>query len=152
MIIISHRGNTNGPNVAMENSPLYIDAAINLGVDVEIDVWFKNQEWFLGHDIPEYKINYDWLDNRKKFLWVHCKNIDALINLQSKDLHYFWHDTDKITLTSKNYIWAFPSKEKIKQSIDVLPEKFPDVVSNCIGICSDFVVNLKNKTYINLLG
>jgi len=148
MIVISHRGNINGVNVAQENSPNYIDSALSLGFDAEIDLWFKEAQWFLGHDYPQYIINYNWLYERRGRLWVHCKNTQAVVELQNKDIHYFWHEQDKLTLTSKNYIWAFPSEDKIKQSIDVLPEKYPHVISDCLGICSDYVLDLKNKPYI----
>ena len=39
MILISHRGNTNGKLPSAENRPDYIDEAIGFGFDVEIDVW-----------------------------------------------------------------------------------------------------------------
>ena len=48
MILISHRGNINGRIPDLENSPDYIDAAIKLGYDVEVDVWFYNDSFFLG--------------------------------------------------------------------------------------------------------
>jgi hypothetical protein len=143
MIFISHRGNINGKNELFENEPLYIDLALKKGYDVEIDLWVKNKKWFLGHDTGQYEINYDWLNDRKKSLWVHCKNIKSVIALKNTDIHYFWHENDKIALTSKNYIWAFPSENKIKESIDVLPEKYPNVISNCLGICSDYITNFK---------
>ena len=38
MILISHRGNINGPNPEMENNPEYIQKALDLGYDVEVDV------------------------------------------------------------------------------------------------------------------
>lgn len=147
MILISHRGNINGKNELYENEPSYINSALDEGYDVEIDVWLKNEKWFLGHDIPQYEINYNWLNDRKDSLWVHCKNIEAVVNLHSKDMHYFWHENDKITLTSKNYIWAFPSENKIKESIDVLPERYPNIISNCLGVCSDYIANFKYNIY-----
>ena len=51
-ILISHRGNIDGRNVEYENNPNYIEAAINLGYDVEIDVWFIDGKFMLGHDEP----------------------------------------------------------------------------------------------------
>ena len=38
MILISHRGNTNGKNINRENTKSYIDEAIAKGFDVEIDI------------------------------------------------------------------------------------------------------------------
>ena len=61
MILISHRGNIDGKILETENHPDYIDKAISLGYDVEIDIWMVNGVFFLGHDEPQYKIILDWL-------------------------------------------------------------------------------------------
>ena len=42
MILISHRGNIDGPNEVRENSPYYIMEALEAGYDVEIDLWSRN--------------------------------------------------------------------------------------------------------------
>ena len=46
MFLISHRGNINGINNKKENDPDYINRAIELGYDVEIDVRTKNNQFF----------------------------------------------------------------------------------------------------------
>ena len=56
--LIAHRGNINGKS-CKENSPLYIDNAIKKGFDVEIDIWYYNKELKLGHDYPEYRIDFE---------------------------------------------------------------------------------------------
>ena len=112
MILISHRGNTNGKFESYENEPMYIDKAISQGFDVEIDIWLIDGILFLGHDKPQYGINYSWLKERKTKLWVHCKNIAALEMLDEKlEIHYFWHQDDIVTLTSQGTIWAYPGKQ-----------------------------------------
>jgi hypothetical protein len=50
MILISHRGNINGKQPSKENHPLYIFEAIKQGFQVEIDVWFIDGKFKLGHD------------------------------------------------------------------------------------------------------
>ena len=67
MILISHRGNRNGKNVDRENSPDYIQEALDEGYDVEIDVWVKDDKFFLGHDEPEYTTDKEFL--MKDGLW-----------------------------------------------------------------------------------
>jgi len=143
MILISHRGNIDGLNEAYENAPYYIDKAINCGFDVEIDIWYINNTLFLGHDIPEYEIDSEWIRNRIVNLWIHCKNIEAIewFNNSEFDCNYFWHQEDTLTLTSKKYIWAYPGKQPIKNSIAVMPELYSDNLSHCIGICSDYIQN-----------
>jgi len=141
MILIAHRGNINGKIPEAENNPEYIEDTMRLGYDVEIDVWFIDGKFFLGHDTPQFKTDYKFLMNEK--LWCHAKNLDALIEMKKYTIHYFWHQTDTVTLTSKNYIWAYPGNQPIKNSIAVLPEWKNDDVSNCRGICSDYIQNYK---------
>jgi hypothetical protein len=148
MILISHRGNINGKIVERENQPEYIDEAISLGYDVEIDIWGIDGELFLGHDEPQYPTDFDWLKERSSNLWIHCKNIDALLYFTDIDyslelFNYFWHETDTVTLTSENWIWAFPGKQPINGSIAVLPEIYNDDVSDAAGVCSDYIEKYK---------
>lgn len=141
MILISHRGNTNGRIEELENKPVYIDDAITMGYDVEIDLWFIDGRTYLGHDKPQYEVDDEWLSNRADKLWVHCKNVESLNWIRSTILHYFWHEEDTLTLTSKNHIWVYPGRQPVIGSIAVLPELNNDIVSECIGICSDFIKN-----------
>jgi hypothetical protein len=145
MILISHRGNLNGPNEVRENSPYYIMEAIAEGYDVEIDVWHIDNILYLGHDNPQYDIDLKWFQNRISKLWIHCKSIEAIIFFKELqyEFNYFWHQEDTLTLTSKGYIWAYPGKQPIKNSIAVMPEIYKDNISNVIGICSDYIENYK---------
>ena len=145
MRLISHRGNISGRIIEAENHHDYINDALCLGYDVEIDVWMIDGKMFLGHDEPQYKITIDWIDDRSHRLWVHCKNIEVLeyLNKYDYDINYFWHETDTVTLTSKNYIWAYPGKQPIKNSIAVMPEINNDDITQCIGVCSDNINKYK---------
>jgi hypothetical protein len=143
MILISHRGNLNGVS-SRENRPGYIHNALVQDFDVEIDVWYVDGNFWLGHDIPQYKIEENFLETPK--LWCHAKNIDALYKMTSNSLiHSFWHQDDDVTLTSRGYLWTYPGKQLTEKSICVLPE-FEDKKSkvilpkNVAGICSDFIV------------
>jgi len=134
MKIISHRGNLNGKDISQENNPLYIIAATELGFDVEVDVWIKNNEWFLGHDEPKYKIEKHFLYNDK--FWCHAKNKDALKNMLDSTIHCFWHETDKITLTSKGIPWCY-SGNYLESGIVVeleIKKELPIV----LGVCTDY--------------
>jgi hypothetical protein len=137
MILISHRGNIDGKILERENNPDYINEALRLGYDVEIDVWFIDNRFWLGHDCPQYKTDYKFLMNEK--FWCHAKNLDALMEMKKYAIHYFWHENDTVTLTSKNYIWAYPGKQPIKGSIACMPELENDSVLECKGICSDYI-------------
>lgn len=145
MILISHRGNINGPIPEAENKPEYIEDTIRLGYDVEIDVWVIENKIYLGHDTPQYLVDKIWLYLHKNSLWLHCKNIEAVSYFSNnlKSFNYFWHENDTVTLTSKKYIWVYPGKQPIKDSIAVMPEIYNDDVSQCLGICSDYIQNYK---------
>jgi hypothetical protein len=145
MILISHRGNINGPIPEVENKPEYIEDTIRLGYDVEIDVWVIENKIYLGHDTPQYLVDKMWLYLYKNSLWLHCKNVEAVSYFSSdlKSFNYFWHENDTVTLTSKKYIWAYPGKQPIKTSIAVMPEINNDNINECIGICSDYIQNYK---------
>lgn len=140
MIFISHRGNINGPNPERENQIGYINEARDKGFDVEIDVWIVWGHFWLGHDEPQYKIEPHWLMARG--LWCHAKNPEALFQLQRRNLHYFWHQEDDYTVTSKGYIWVHPKARLLRDSINVLPENRADTheeFDDCYGVCSDYV-------------
>jgi len=143
MLLISHRGNINGRITEKENRPEYIEVAIKLGYDVEVDIWLVDSGFYLGHDLPKYEVSCDWIFTRNRKLWLHCKNVDCISFLSSSELNYFWHETDTVTLTSKGYIWAFPGKQPIKNSIAVLPECNSDDISQCLGVCSDVIADYK---------
>lgn len=149
MIVISHRGNLRGSNPSMENRPDYIDDAIDAGFDVEVDVWLQDDQWWLGHDQPQYQVSWAWLVCRKERLWAHVKNTEALVRLndldkspyhmhRSPNLHYFWHDSDRAALTSRGFIWAFPSETAIPRSIAVMPELAHGDLNSVLGVCTDY--------------
>lgn len=145
MILISHRGNTAEKITNLENTPAYIENTLKLGFDVEIDVWFQNDYWWLGHDSPQYKIPYMFLTKEK--LWIHCKNLTAFYKLhETNELNYFWHESDKAILTSRGKIWLMIGQPITKNCICVLPElaNYTTLeLQMCYGICSDFIENYR---------
>lgn len=156
MKLIAHRGNIKGSNPLEENNPEYIDFAIEKGYDVEIDIRYDTFEnnFYLGHDEPQYLVTPYWLAQRMEKLWIHCKNIDALNYFVSKTggYNYFWHQEDDFTLTSKNYIWTYPGKTYTPNSVIVMTEwnidvsNFSDLlVYGCYAICSDNVEYIRKK-------
>jgi hypothetical protein len=140
VILISHRGNISGKNPEYENKISYIQDAILKGYNCEIDVWYVDGDFYLGHDGPDYKINHNFLQNLK--FWCHAKNIEALeIMLNDNQIHCFWHETDQYTITSNKYVWAYPGSivTNKTRAICVLPELHGQNVKDYTGVCSDFV-------------
>lgn len=148
--LISHRGNINGKSDRFENNPNYIDDALDMGFDVELDLRYYQNTFWLGHDNPEYEVNLIWLTDRKEYLWIHCKDLITISKLRELqinnkiNLNYFFHDTDDCTITSKGDLWVYPGKQPIKNSISVMPELYNDDVSLCKGICSDNIIKWKH--------
>ena len=138
MLLISHRGNIDGPSADTENSIPQIARAIRYGFDVEIDVRLVDGELYLGHDYPMYKVEQSFLQKYASKLWCHAKNADALEKMLELKLHCFWHQEDHYTLTSKGTPWAYPNYY-INNGILVMPNKeFIDTLSKPIyGICID---------------
>ena len=148
MILISHRGNINGIIKEVENHPSYIQSALDSKYHCEIDIWKTGDQLYLGHDEPTYKIEPQWLVNRKNKLWIHCKNIEALEYMTMKfwNLNFFWHEDDDYTLTSKGWVWAYPDKKTVtvpNRTIAVLPEWNDTDVSDFAGVCSDKIAMFK---------
>lgn len=148
MRFIAHRGNVTGRNVPFENSPDYIRHALDLGFDVEVDVWCEGSKFYLGHDEPQHEIRMEFLHGHR--MWCHAKNIEALAYMRSDDrIHCFWHQNDDVTLTSQGYIWTYPGKQLTEKSVCVMPEwtatthkdhPYSDIsLLHCSGICSDLI-------------
>lgn len=149
-ILIAHRGNLNGPNPKDENHPNYITFALDKGYDVEIDVWYMDSGWWLGHCKPTYKMSLDWFEDKKLKLWIHCKNSEALEWFVKNDTrvgvsspNYFWHQNDDYTLTSHGFVWVYPNKKLTNGCIAVMPEQAEyqpeELFNKCYAICTDKV-------------
>jgi hypothetical protein len=144
MLVIAHRGNLNGPNPRLENKPSYIQKAINKGFQVEIDVWCMGNKWYLGHDKPQYLIDFTWLDKRYNDLWIHCKNIKAMHELLKHGgifyfFKFFFHQNDDFTLTSNGKLWINVNYNgKLTKDCIVCDFNNSRKVDNIYGVCTDF--------------
>jgi hypothetical protein len=151
---IAHRGLLDGPDTTIENSPNQILKAISLGFDVEVDIWLVNNKWVLGHDKPEYEIDFEFLNS--PHFWVHCKNSDSLnymVEASSSGnsilFDFFYHKDDDHILTHNGFIWTYPGKPLFQRSVCVMPEWHHDVKTpllksiDCFGVCTDYPVIIK---------
>ena len=139
MILIAHRGNTNGES-KYENNPDYLLHAMQK-YNVETDVWYVGYKFYLGHDEPQYLVDIDFL--KKEKIWCHAKNLQALEEMLKYNIHCFWCEFNVPSFTSRGYIWAYPSKQLTDKTICVMPEVIPMNKrynwDNCAGVCSDFI-------------
>jgi len=145
MKLISHRGNIVGPNTLRENTPSYIDTAISLGYEVEVDVNYIDGKFYLGHDTPNYKITEKWMELRKDKIWFHCKNLGAASRLGelNKGFMYFCHTSDSFVLTSTNHIWVHDLNMRLGTQC-IIPLLSDNDVRNyqgviVYGVCTDYI-------------
>ena len=142
MFLISHRGNVSGITES-ENKPSYIDTALKLGYDVEIDVWKLEETFWLGHDKPQYKIDLEYLLTRENKLWCHAKNLSALKTMLDNNIHCFWQEKDDYAITSRGYVFTH---SKITEASDLSILISLDATLElplCAGVCSDYITGYK---------
>ena len=139
MKIISHRGNVRGPIPDRENRPSYIDCAIGNGYDVEIDVRLIAGQLWLGHDEPQYKVEHSWLQPRKEYLWIHCKDLAAA--KECWEYQSFCHTSDPYTYTSTGKIWLHDLSMKIDNNV-IIPLiddiEYSSLKGQPYAICTDY--------------
>lgn len=140
MKIISHRGNLYGQDASRENNTWAIDECISLGFDVEVDLWIEDT-LYLGHDRPEQVIKPEYLTNFANNLWIHAKNLKAVEWLLSmKQLNWFWHQTDVMTLTSKGIPWCYPNHYV---STGVTVQLGYTSMPRVYGVCTDYPTKMR---------
>jgi len=150
MILISHRGNIAGRIPEAENRPAYIQDTLVLGYDVEIDVRIKEGQLYLGHDHPQYRVELDWLLERKDKLWVHTKDFESLNLLINTDLRVFFHEQERHSIINNtNLIWSHDlgsvSDKSIIPLLDLQSiEEYGYLVQDVYGVCSDHLQAVKN--------
>lgn len=148
MKIITHRANLSGPDFIGENTPKQILKAIwEFNFDVEVDVWFFNGKYFLGHDKPNIEVEENFLKEISSFAWFHAKNISALYELRKNDFKCFFQENDDATFTSNGFIWIHCEKPLYPNSIAVLPEisnYSNEQLKQCYAICTDYPEKYKN--------
>ena len=148
---ISHRGNVRKINPDRENTKKYIDEAIKLGYDVEIDIRTKADALYLGHDSTDEPVGIKWLAERKDKLWLHIKDYDSLITFcdSNDNFKYFCHQSDDFTLVSNGLIWCHKVDNKMTDNCIIpllsLEEVHEYNQYTFYGVCSDFVEQCKDK-------
>ncbi len=136
-IILSHRGLIEGPDSNLDNNPKYIKQLLSKGVFVEVDVWYLNDQYYLGHDFGKYKIEESFLMHPS--LYCHAKHFDSFYKmLQNHRIHCFYHTDEDFVLTSHFRIWQANYNNLSPLTIVVDTTKNPDYNAKCYGICCDY--------------
>jgi hypothetical protein len=131
MKIISHRGNLTGVS-SNENKIDQIYLTHDLGFDVEIDIWFCDGQFYLGHDEPTTLVLEHFLI--QNWIWCHAKNLDALEPLKKIGAHFFWHENDLLTITSRGILWC---SNGVYLESGITVTNSIDCPKNILGVCTD---------------
>ena len=143
-VFIAHRGNIDGANPEMENTLDYLRRSHNEGFGVECDLQIYNGALYFGHNEPQEQADYSFL--MKPYVFCHAKTIETIHILINSGLHCFWHETDKMTLTSLGYMWCYPGVYPVHNRAIWLDlpsldggERLPSGISqtDIMGVCGD---------------
>ena len=135
---IAHRGNVDGANLVYENDDAYLKHAYSIGYDVECDLIAHRGILYYGHDEPQTPADLTFL--QRMGVWCHAKNTEALLQLLKMRTNCFWHETDKLTITTSGYLWCYPNTfvNHVKAVwLDLGDAVIPDTVPKIYGICGD---------------
>lgn len=148
-ILISNKGNLNGENPELENSPNYIINALANNYQVKINVTYHKYAFYLGEN-PTYKIPQNFL--RDDNLWIQCNDLETLqhITFIHNSSNAFYIKNDIATITKSGIIWLnILSSPSNANSIIYLPETDWDAYKHelyqCKGICSNFIETIRNN-------
>lgn len=125
---ICHRGNLSQKVLEDENKPDILDQRINEGYHIELDVWVKDDKYFLGHDRPETKIEWSWLMKHLSQKYIHCKDGATLEHMilrsgqEGFNPNLFYHTVEDYAITTRGSIIVLPGKKLLTGSINMMPE------------------------------
>jgi len=145
MKLISHRGNYSEIIPERENKPSYIDTTLSMNYDVEVDIRFIDNKFYLGHDTPDTIVSETWILTRKENLWFHCKDLYSAQRFSKMNcgIKYFCHTNDSYVLTSTNHIWVHDLSLNLDERciIPLLDKKsiLNHDIKSVYAICTDFI-------------
>jgi hypothetical protein len=137
---IAHRGNVDGVNLAYENDDAYLKHAYSIGYDVECDLIAHRGTLYYGHDEPQKSADLAFL--QQQGVWCHAKNLEALLQLLKMRTNCFWHETDKLTITTLGHLWCYPNTfidHPRAVWLDLIDAVIPSTIPKIYGICGDTV-------------
>jgi hypothetical protein len=146
MVYYSSNGNISHIDLERESSPDYILEAVKSGYKVRFCIRLMSDDnLWIGEHEAKYKIeDIDFLFKNSKHFLIHCKNISSLHKLREidlkKQLHYYYHATDNVSISSKGYFLIDYGKRPLGENvIAMFPEDTDYQISDlkkCFGVCS----------------
>ena len=148
---LCHRGNYETKFVPDENRPDIVDRRIRDGYGVELDLWFRDERYWLGHDEPQYQISFEWLLYNLSKKYIHCKDGPTFEHMllrcgrEGYSPNLFYHTNEDYALTTRGDVICHPGKALLEGSINMMPEmgsaKPKEEREKAFAVCSDAIRN-----------
>ena len=139
---IAHRGLTEGPNHDLENSVERLTLRKENGLHSEIDIWWKDNHFWIGHDFPREQVSLDFLTS--PYFWIHAKHRESFLELQKVSsekalgLRIFYHTDEDYILTTLGDTIIYPGLADCNGWVYMMPEMGSIQPSIASAICSDY--------------
>lgn len=139
---IAHRALVSGPNTTIENDITTIVYRCSHGLYSEIDIWYLNSKWYIGHDSPDKEITLHHLIS--PYLFIHAKNVEAFHELQiisnshGLNLRIFYHTEEHYALTTLGETIIYPGLPEKNGWLYMMPERTGLTLQSSAMICSDY--------------
>jgi hypothetical protein len=138
MINIAHRGNFCGELPEHSNKPSHLRHALTLDYWIICDVQTHNGELHFGHEEPLDLVDFKILTHEHTI----CRacDLDAVQVLHNLGAHYFWNQSDDISITSEGIILCFNGKRLRHRNaiwVDLDGYYMLEDADNILGICSN---------------
>jgi 3-deoxy-D-manno-octulosonate 8-phosphate phosphatase (KDO 8-P phosphatase) len=132
----------NGSIPSSENNPDYILEATKK-YSVEVDAWFKDGDYYLGHEKPVHKIDKLFLFSDS--IITHCKNIECLHQLRGYSMvEAFYQVNDEVSITTAGrFIYHSSVIPTIYKSNDIVvnlgkPDNYLSNFTGSISVLTDY--------------
>jgi hypothetical protein len=143
---IAHRGLMDGPNKSIENTIELLESNRRDGIISECDIWYKEEQFWLGHDAPYHIVSHEWICKMKEFLLIHAKNLESFHMLkrirdqEGIDLHIFYHTDEDVVVTTHGACIVYPGLQVYDGWMSMMPECAPliNIRGHATAVCSDY--------------
>jgi hypothetical protein len=141
---IAHRGLIEGPNPELENSIETLTSRKKAGLHSEIDIWWTEGKFWIGHDFPREPVTLEFLNS--SYFWIHAKHDESFRELQRVSnenglgLRIFYHTDEDYVLTTTGDTIIYPGLDDCPGWVYMMPEAKSIRPSVSAAICSDYLL------------
>lgn len=103
MYLISYRGNILGVDEQKENKPFQVAEVIRMGFHCWIDVWWYEEQFWLGTHKPKYPVKPSFINMFA--LWSNAMDFQTLLKLKDhKSPHCFYYRGEPLHTDTEHII------------------------------------------------